>query len=99
VKWQAAHNSYVQVGAELGIPGLCFFTGMIVSAWVGLLRRRRWSGGPDAAPDPRGRPLAQALAAALLGFAVGAFFLSLAYLEALYVLVALAAGLRRIPAW
>jgi O-antigen ligase len=99
VKWQAAHNSYVQVGAELGIPGLCFFVGMIVSAWLGLLRRRRWTGDPDMPPDPRGRPLAQALAAALLGFAVGAFFLSLAYIEALYVLVALAAGLRRISAW
>jgi len=99
VKWQAAHNSYVQVGAELGIPGLCFFVGMIVSAWLGLLRRRPWPNGADRPRDPRGRPLAQALAASLLGFAVGAFFLSLAYTEALYVLVALAAGLRRIPTW
>lgn len=99
VKWQAAHNSYVQVGAELGIPGLVCFLAMIGGALRALLRRRRprpeWAGPPD----PRGRPLAQALAAALIGFATGAVFLSLAYTEALYVLVALAAGLTRIPTW
>jgi multisubunit Na+/H+ antiporter MnhC subunit len=50
---------------------------------------------PGSAVDPRLRPLAQALTGALIGFAVGAFFLSLAYTDALYTLVALAAGLRR----
>ena len=99
VKWQAAHNSYVQVGAELGFPGLACFLGMIGSAYAGL--RRRWRRPARAAPhgDPRTAPLAQALGASLVGFTVGAFFLSLAYTEALYVLVALASGLRRSPTW
>lgn len=39
-----------------------------------------------------------ALTAALLGFVVGAFFLSLAYSEMLYTLVALAAGLQKVTA-
>jgi len=37
-----------------------------------------------------------ALTASLLGFVVGAFFLSLAYSEMLYTLIALAAGLRKV---
>lgn len=98
VKWQAAHNSYVQIGAELGIPGLLWFVLMLGSALTVLLRRRRRP--RDALPpDPRGRPLAQALAAALIGYVAGALFLSLAYAEAPYMLVALAAGLARIPTW
>jgi O-antigen ligase len=96
VKWQAAHNSYVQIGAELGVPGLLCFLVMLLGSLRALLRRRP---EPDVPRDPRGRPLAQALAAALIGFVTGAFFLSLAYAEAPYMLVALAAGLTRIPTW
>jgi O-antigen ligase len=94
IKWGAAHNTYVQVGAELGIPGLILFLGMLGAAFRGVatIRRRPPSGRPT---DPHLRPLAQALTGALIGFSVGAFFLSLAYTDALYLLVALAAGLRR----
>ena len=38
VRWSAAHNSFIQVGAELGIPGLVLFLGIIASAF-GALRR------------------------------------------------------------
>ncbi len=41
-------------------------------------------------------PLTPALTASLIGFVVGAFFLSLAYSEMLYTLVALAVGLRKV---
>jgi O-antigen ligase len=100
VKWQAAHNSFVQIGAELGIPGLLFFLAMLGSAFAALLGRRRQVPA-DASPAVvrRARALGQALAGSLVGFVVGAFFLSLAYVEALYLLVALAAGLRRAPEW
>jgi hypothetical protein len=37
-----------------------------------------------------------ALTASLLGFVVGSFFLSLAYSEMLYTLVALAAGVQKV---
>jgi O-antigen ligase len=81
VRWNAPHNSFVQIGAELGIPGLVLYVAMIVSAFRAL----------------RGRaPLTAALAAALLGFVVGSFFLSLAYSEMLYTLVAFAVGAQRI---
>ncbi len=94
VKWNAAHNSYVQVGAELGIPGLLMFAGMIATAFVALRRSSRragtartWRAGPE---------LSQAVAASLIGFAVGAFFLSLAYSELLFTLLALAVGLQKV---
>jgi hypothetical protein len=40
--------------------------------------------------------LRQALTASLIGFVVGAFFLSLAYHEMLYTLIALAAGVVKV---
>jgi hypothetical protein len=40
--------------------------------------------------------LTQALTAALIGFVVGAFFLSLAYSELLYMLLAFAAAAQKI---
>jgi O-antigen ligase len=81
VRWGAAHNSYVQVGAELGIPGLLLFIGLIWSAFKALGRATR--------PGGEAARLAQSLMAALVGFMVGAFFLSLAYTDMLYTLMAL----------
>ena len=40
VRWNAAHNSFVQIGAELGFPGLALFVAVIVSAFVALRRGR-----------------------------------------------------------
>lgn len=90
VRWNAAHNSYIQVGAELGIPGLLMFVGMIATAFAALRRSTR-RGASSA-----GQELAQALAAALVGFVAGAMFLSLAYSEILFTLLALAIALRKV---
>jgi probable O-glycosylation ligase (exosortase A-associated) len=96
-RWNAAHNSFVQIGAELGIPGLLIFLALLVSAFAALIgsaRQRRRN------PAFRGRmlELRQALTASLIGFVVGAFFLTLAYHEMLYTLIALAAGVAKISA-
>jgi len=81
VRWNAPHNSFVQIGAELGFPGLALYIAVIASAFSALRR------AGDLSP---------ALTASLLGFVVGSFFLSLAYSEMLYTLVALAVGLRKV---
>ena len=95
VRWNAAHNSYIQVGAELGIPGLCIFVAIIASAFQALRRvNRSWP--IDRIVDDRPRALTQALTAALIGFVVGAYFLSLVYAELFYTLLALAAGLEKV---
>jgi len=94
VKWSVSHNSYVQVGAELGVPGLILFLYMLASAFRTLRAVQRV--GPPPHPGERSSPpaqLAQALAATLIAFMVGGFFLSLAYRDLLYVLLALAVGL------
>jgi putative inorganic carbon (hco3(-)) transporter len=95
VRWNAAHNSFIQIGAETGLPGLALFIAVIVSAFAALRR----SGPAEAALARAGEaraPLTPALTASLIGFAVGAFFLSLAYSEMLYTLVALAVGLHKV---
>ena len=94
VRWTPAHNTYIQVGAELGVPGLVVFVAIIASAF-GVLRRS----GRGARAEPHRSPqLTQALTASLIGFVVGAIFLSLAYHEILYTLVALAVGLEKVTA-
>jgi len=96
VRWNAAHNSYVQVGAEMGIPGLMIFLAIIGSAF-GALRRLNQSDAPeDGDEEIRSPALTNALTASLIGFVVGAYFLSLLYAELFYTLVALAAGLRKV---
>ena len=41
VRWNAAHNSFVQVGAELGLPGLILFVAIIATAFRALRRSGR----------------------------------------------------------
>ena len=85
----------LQAGAELGLPGLLLHRRhrerfQRVAAALAPVRRRR---STSARPQ-----LAQALTASLIGFVVGAFFLSLAYSEMLYTLVALAVGSDKVTA-
>ncbi|OLB89666.1 MAG: hypothetical protein AUI15_25805 [Actinobacteria bacterium 13_2_20CM_2_66_6] len=87
--WTTAHNSFIQVGAELGVPGLLLFVALLVGAWRMLVSVRRRAAGERAV-------LAQVLTASLLGFVVTAFFLSQAYTAYLYLLIGLGVGLARI---
>jgi putative inorganic carbon (HCO3(-)) transporter len=95
VRWNAAHNSFVQAGAELGLPGLILFTGVILSAFASLRRAGRLESARPELGHGSVR-LTPALTGSLLGFVVGAFFLSLAYSEMLYTLVAFATALLKV---
>ena len=97
VRWNAAHNSFIQVGAELGVPGLVLYVAMIGAACAALRQSSRYE-RPLADGLPGRSRLTPALTAALLGFVVGSVFLSLAYSEMLYTLVALAVGLHKVLA-
>jgi O-antigen ligase len=96
VRWNAAHNSYIQVGAELGIPGLFIFIAMIVSTFAGLRRLNRSYALTADEREENPRALTNALTASLVGFVVGAYFLSLVYTELFYTLVALSVGLCKV---
>jgi len=95
VKWSAAHNTFVEIGAELGVPGLVFFLGLIITAFGALRSVRRAEASVPAVG--RGPPrLSHPLMASLVGFVVGAVFLSLAQREMLYTLAALGVALRKV---
>ena len=94
VLWGAAHNSFVQVGAELGIPGLLLFIGVIATALRSLRRVAAQRTRASPSTDQVAR-LAQSLMAAILGFVVGAFFLSLGFADMFYTLAALAVALAK----
>ena len=69
---------------------------MIASAFRALRQAAAFAEAPDGR---EGRPeLGQALTGSLIGFVVGAFFLSLAYSEMLYMLLALTVGFYKVAA-
>lgn len=87
-----AHNSYVEIAAETGIPGAVLYLFMIGSAFV-MLRRNRTR--LVRASDDRLAPLirlSDMLSASLLGFAFGGALLSTFRLSLLVVLLALISG-------
>jgi O-antigen ligase len=94
VRWGAAHNTFVQIGAELGFPGLVLFVALFVNVFLVLGRAARRFRADDS--DPEASRLAQTLMASLVGFLVGGFFLSLAYADLLYTLVAFSIGMDKI---
>jgi len=96
VRWTAPHNSFVQAGAELGIPGLLLWSSLVVAGIAGPLRLRRRLPPDWVRGDADQRFLYQAtlyLPVAVIGFATTATFLSFAYLDPIYVLGALVTGL------
>jgi len=91
----APHNTYLQFAAEMGFPGLILWLVMIFGgiAKMRTLAKRlppHWEGG-----DSEARFLFHApryLTVCLTGFAVTSFFVSHAYLDPVYLLMALMAG-------
>lgn len=89
LKWSAAHNSYVQIGAEVGAPALAVFIWMLFSAY----RLARRIGRRAVAPDDR--LLGQCFAALVVGYAIGCTFLSQAYSTYLYFALGILIALSR----
>jgi O-antigen ligase len=94
-KWSVAHNSFLETGAELGIPGALVFIAILGVTGYGLTRlspRGKW------APwiSRREMALAQMLIGALFGFAVAGFFVSAEYFAYLYFILGLAVGLMKL---
>ncbi len=96
VRCSAPHNSYLQAGAELGVGGLALWLTFIVGGIVGpiMLRRRmprHWRKG-----DAEEQFLYQAsvfLPVTFVAYAVTTFFLTFAFMDFTYFLIAFLAGL------
>ena len=90
------HNSYVQAGAELGIPGLILWTSLVfggIRAMWRLRRRvpRQWAKGNGEERFLYLAPLYLMLA--MVGFAVTAALLTFAWMDPVYLIAALMTGL------
>ena len=86
-KWSVAHNSFIQIGAELGIIGFVTFVYMIVSCVKSLrILRLNMQAGSQEYTD------LCAIEVAFYGYAVSGFFLSQGYSALLYILIGLSGG-------
>jgi O-antigen ligase len=96
VEWIAPHNTYVNVGAEMGIPALMIWLSLLLGGTVGLWRLRRRLPPSWAYESPERKFLSDAclfLPISFLGFAVTSLFLSHAYTIVPYVIFAYLGGL------
>jgi O-antigen ligase len=89
------HNSYVQAGTELGIPGFFVWVALVIGGIVAPLRLRRrlpkwWRRGTEVQRFLYGAT--SFLPLAMLGFAVTSFFVSFAWMDPLYLLAAFLTG-------
>jgi O-antigen ligase len=91
---KATHNSYTQVGAEMGIAAALIYLLFVVAPLKPLRRIELEHFGMKK--KPRFYYLAIALQASLIGYMLASFFASVAYLWYVYYLVAYALCLRQI---
>lgn len=86
-RWQAAHNSFVQIGAELGFPGLIAFCFLIWSSIQNV--RNIPSGNVSAESDNFRNAISYSIIGSWVGFIVSGSFLSAAYISPFYFLLAI----------
>lgn len=86
-KWSVSHNSYLQIGVELGFPGLVVFLLMLAKSLV-VLRRLQ---APPVEPGthPFLSATASGLEVGICGYCVSSIFLSQAYSPVLLYFLAL----------
>jgi O-antigen ligase len=96
IKMSAAHNSFIQVGAELGFPGLILFGWLILGGIVAMqvLHRKLPKGWRYGTEEQRLLSyLPSHLSLSLFAFAVAGSFVSFAYWDLPYVLGAFMSAL------
>ena len=103
---QVAHNSYLEIAAELGVAGLVAYLILILAPLRSLRRiERETRGSPRGAlikgreaPEHRAYYFSVALQAAIIAYLVNSFFGSVEYQWHIYYLVAYTIALRQIYA-
>ena len=94
----APHNTYVQVGAEMGIPALLLWVSLLGIGTIGLRSvQKRWTraglGGPPGSDLAFLGTALKYLPISFLAFASTSFFVSHAYTPIFYILTAYLCGL------
>jgi probable O-glycosylation ligase (exosortase A-associated) len=88
-----AHTLWLQIGAELGFPGMIFLAGFYLSTVVRLVPICLES---KPVPDSAMRAIGRIVISSLVGFAISAQFISLEGLEAPYYVALLGIGALKI---
>jgi O-antigen ligase len=88
-----AHNTYIELGAEMGLPGLVIFLMMYVSAFRMLERMRKQPGQAGSLTSR----VALAIQAGFVGAAACAFFLSAEYEKFPWLFLFLAMTMHNLP--
>lgn len=96
--WWTAHNSVIQVVAELGLLGFLLWTGLLVSGFSSLRTARRRISLSDLENRAKTQLLwmISALETSLAGFIMGAMFLSRAYDWILVIVLAMIIAFLRV---
>ncbi len=98
IREQEAHNSYLEIAAELGWLGLAAYLTLILSALLGLRRVERETAGSAAENFRASWYFSVSLQAVFAAYLVCSFFSSIQYLWHLYYAAAYAVALRQIHA-
>jgi O-antigen ligase len=92
-KWSAAHNSFLQIGVELGFPGLICFCYIILSSLIVL---KKIGLSKDKGTINNYFISRSSVISSWIGFIVVGFFLSEAYSLVFFLLVGLSCALRNV---
>jgi O-antigen ligase len=92
-EYMTTHNTWLQVLAEAGLPGLVLFVLMVARAFRTSLQAHRTLAAERIRSPVQ--PVAYALVAAIAGFCTAGSFLSQGFMWSIYVIVALAAAVGR----
>lgn len=85
-----AHNTYIEMASEMGLPGLVLFLWILLATFRSLARTRRRAGETDS---PILYCAASGLFAGLVGFSVAMVFLSASFLKLLWFSVFFASAM------
>jgi putative inorganic carbon (HCO3(-)) transporter len=91
-KWSTAHSSFVQIAAELGVPGIIAFLLLLWRLYTTAQRMSRSTTRRGPLADDE-RAFSQALVGTLIGYVICGSLLSQAYSAYLYVLCGIVTAL------
>jgi O-antigen ligase len=95
-----AHDMFIQIAAELGLPALAVFAFLLWRFYRTARDVRRALETPRGVDPPAEHALATALTASLFGFIVCGVFLSAAYFAQVFIMIGFAAAVAKLcPAW
>jgi hypothetical protein len=94
-KWSAPHNSFVEVGAEVGVPALIVFVAILISSMRAMARLRPPGKTLDAETAATAA-LGQALIGSFIAYMVSGFFLTQAFSAYLYSMLGMVIGLSKL---